>query len=174
MWCQFLLYTVNQRCRLSHSVVSDSLQPHRLYPIRLLHPWDSPSKDTGVGSHCLLQGIFLTQGSKSGLLHCRWTLNCLSHQSTYTPSLLSFLPTPYPIPFLQVITEYGAELPVLYSTYPLAMCFTHGSGYCQHYCLSLSHPSFPQLCPFLKEHPQLNFSSFSQKTEYQNQRRHSE
>ena len=29
---------------------------------RLLCPWDSPGKNTGVGCHALLQGIFLTQG----------------------------------------------------------------------------------------------------------------
>ena len=33
-----------------------------------------PGKSTGVGCHFLLQGIFLTQGSNSGLLHCRQTL----------------------------------------------------------------------------------------------------
>ena len=32
---------------------------------------DSPGKNTGVGCHALLQGIFLTQGSNPGLLHCR-------------------------------------------------------------------------------------------------------
>ena len=32
---------------------------------------DSPGKNTGVGCHFLLQGIFLTQGSNLGLLHCR-------------------------------------------------------------------------------------------------------
>ena len=37
---------------LSHSVVSDSSQPHGLQPIRLLHPWDFPGKSTGVGCHC--------------------------------------------------------------------------------------------------------------------------
>ena len=40
-------------------------------------PWDSPGKNTGVGSHFLLQGIFPIQGSNLGLLHCRqflyWT-----------------------------------------------------------------------------------------------------
>ena len=36
------------------SVVSDSVQPHGLQPTRLLHPWDSPGKSTGVGCHCLL------------------------------------------------------------------------------------------------------------------------
>ena len=34
--------------------MSDSVQPHRWQPIRLLHPWDSPGKSTGVGCHCLL------------------------------------------------------------------------------------------------------------------------
>ena len=34
-------------------------------------PWDSPGKNTRVGSHSLLQGIFPTQGSNPGLLRCR-------------------------------------------------------------------------------------------------------
>ena len=46
----------------------------------LLRPWDFPGKNTGVGSHFLLQGIFLTQGSNSGLPHCRQILYCLRHQ----------------------------------------------------------------------------------------------
>ena len=37
----------------SHTAVSDSLQPHRLY-----NPWNSPDQNTGVGSLSLLQGIF--------------------------------------------------------------------------------------------------------------------
>ena len=64
----------------SHSVMSDSLRPHGLYPARLLCPWDFPGKNTGVGYHFLLQGIFPTQGSNLGLPHCRKTLYCLSHQ----------------------------------------------------------------------------------------------
>ena len=47
------------------------LWPHGLYPDRLLCPWDSPGKNTGVDCHFLLQGIFLTQESNPGLLHCR-------------------------------------------------------------------------------------------------------
>ena len=38
-----------------------------------LRPWDSPGKNTGVGCHFLLQGIFLTQGSNPGLPRCRQT-----------------------------------------------------------------------------------------------------
>ena len=51
-------------------------------PLRLLCPWDSPGKNTGVGCHFLLQGIFPTQGSNLGLLHCRQTLYPLSHQGS--------------------------------------------------------------------------------------------
>ena len=43
---------------------------------------DSPGKNTGVGTLSLLQGIFLTQGSNPGLLHCRQILYCLSHQGS--------------------------------------------------------------------------------------------
>ena len=48
---------------LSGSVMPDSLLPYGLQPIRLLCPRDSPGKNTGVGCHFLLPGIFPTQGS---------------------------------------------------------------------------------------------------------------
>ena len=75
--------------KVSHSVVSDSLQPHVLQPARLLCPWDSPGKNTGMGCHALLQGIFLTQGLNPCLLcllHCRWILYQLSYQGSPLPS----------------------------------------------------------------------------------------
>ena len=55
----------------------------------LLVPWDFPGKNTGVGCHFLLQGIFpsSTQGSNLGLLHCRQTLYCLSHYGSRLDSL---------------------------------------------------------------------------------------
>ena len=49
------------------------------WPTRLLCPWDSPGKNTGVGCHALLQGIFPAQGSNPcllWLLHCRKILYC--------------------------------------------------------------------------------------------------
>ena len=61
------------------SVVSDSLRPHGQWPTRLRGPWDFPGKNTGVGCHFLLPGIFPTQGSNPGLLHCRHMFYCLSH-----------------------------------------------------------------------------------------------
>ena len=60
--------------------MSNSLRPHGLQPTRLLRPWGFPGKSTGVGCHCLLQRIFLTQGSNPGLPQCRQMLYCLSHQ----------------------------------------------------------------------------------------------
>ena len=66
----------------SHSVVSDSLQPHGL-----CSPWNSPGRNTGVGSCSLLQGIIPTQGSNPGLPHCRWILYQLSHQGSPVPTL---------------------------------------------------------------------------------------
>ena len=46
--------------RVSCSVMSDSFVTPWTVPHRLLYPWDFPGKTTGVGSHSLLQGIFLT------------------------------------------------------------------------------------------------------------------
>ena len=43
---------------------------------------DSPGRNPGVGCHFLLQGIFPTQGSNLGLLHCRRILYHLSHQGS--------------------------------------------------------------------------------------------
>ena len=62
---------------ISRPVMSNSLQP-----ARLLCPWNSPGKNTGVGSHSLLQEIFPTQGSNPVLLHCRQILYHLSHQGS--------------------------------------------------------------------------------------------
>ena len=53
--------------------MSDSLRLHESQHARFLCPWDSPGQNTGVGYHFLLQGIFLTQGLKPRLPHCRQT-----------------------------------------------------------------------------------------------------
>ena len=80
VWLRTVRNISEQSFYLTRSVVSDSLQPCRLQPARLLCPWDSPGKNTRVGYHFLLQGIFPTQGSNLGLLHCRQMLYPLSHQ----------------------------------------------------------------------------------------------
>ena len=57
----------------------DSLWPHGLQPTGFLSPWYFTGKDTGMGCHFLLQGIFPTQGLNPGLLHCRQILYQLSY-----------------------------------------------------------------------------------------------
>ena len=83
----------------SHSVVSDSQQPHGLYS-----PWNSPGQNTGVSSLSLLQGIFPTQESNWGLLHCRQILYQLSSQGS--PYLYNTQPNfaclPHPEPVLAI------------------------------------------------------------------------
>ena len=72
-------------CCESCIFVWDSLQPHGLQPARLLCPWNSLGKNTEMGCYFLLQGIFLTQGLNSCLLHilhCRKILYRLSYQGS--------------------------------------------------------------------------------------------
>ena len=70
-------------------------------PTGLLSPWNSPGKNTGVGNHSLLQGIFPIQKLNPGLLHCRRILYHLGHQRTGWFSWVEFssvaqsCPTPY-------------------------------------------------------------------------------
>ena len=72
--CHFLAASrVSESC----SLMSNSLQPHDLYSSR-----NSPGQNTGVGSFFFLQGIFRTQGSNPGLLHCRQIPYQLSHQGS--------------------------------------------------------------------------------------------
>ena len=59
----------------SDSFVSNSFQPHGWY-----RQWNSPDRNTGVGSHSLLQGMFPTQRLNPCLPYCRWILYHLSHK----------------------------------------------------------------------------------------------
>ena len=56
---------------LSCSAMSNSLRSNGPQPARLLCPWDSPGKNTGVGCYALLQGIFLTQKLNPGFPYCK-------------------------------------------------------------------------------------------------------
>ena len=63
-------------CVLSCSVMS--LEPHGLYHIRLLCPWNFPGKNTGVGCHFLFKETFLNQGSNPCLLRLlHWQVDSL-------------------------------------------------------------------------------------------------
>ena len=81
-------------CFFEHSVMSSSLQPHGLWPDRLLCQWDFSGKNTRVGCHFFLQGIFLTQDLDHHLLHLLHSLGCslpLSHLGSYNVIVIQVL-----------------------------------------------------------------------------------
>ena len=57
------------QCSYENESVSSPVLSHSLSLPELLCPWDSPGKNTEVGCHSLLQGIFPTQGWNPGFLH---------------------------------------------------------------------------------------------------------
>ena len=67
-WCRcskFCFGWCSHSCTCSvTSIMFRSLRPFGLHTASLLCPWESPGRNTGVGCHALLKGIFLTQGSK--------------------------------------------------------------------------------------------------------------
>ena len=68
----------------SRSVVSDSFTTPWTVPARLLCPWDSPGKNTGVGCHSLPRGSFWPR-DQTQVSHVagRQTLYHLRHQGSY-------------------------------------------------------------------------------------------
>ena len=76
------LKTHQYYCCFSPKWCPTLLQSHRLQPARLLYPWDSPGKNTGVGCHVLFQGFFLTQGLNPHLLQWQASSLPLSHQGS--------------------------------------------------------------------------------------------
>ena len=98
---------------LSHSVVSDSVQPHRRQPTRLPRPWDSPGKNTGEGCHFLLQCMKVKSLSRARLLATPWTA---AHQA---PLSMGFSRQ-----------EYWSELPLpsIYSPVEFRIFLGNGSA----------------------------------------------
>ena len=64
-----------------------TLQCHGVQPARLLCPWNSPGKNTGVGCHFLLHGIFQSLELNPSLLHCRRMLYLNDQMKIFLPSL---------------------------------------------------------------------------------------
>ena len=65
--------------------MSDSLQPLGK------SSWNSPDHNTGMDSVSFLEGIFPTQGSNPGLLHCRWILLPAEPQGQLMCSKMKFI-----------------------------------------------------------------------------------
>ena len=107
------------------SVVSDSVQPHRRQPTRLLCPWDSPGKDTRVGCHFLLKCMHACMLSRFSCVWLCLTLWTAAHQAPPSTGFSrqeswSGMPFPSPwilvlvyakYPFLVVGSRIGLEIP---------------------------------------------------------------
>ena len=122
----------------AHSVMSNSLQPHRLQPASLLCPWDFPDKTTGVGCHFLLQGIFPTHGSKLRLL-------CLLHQQVDSLPL-SHLTVAVPMGSAVTETRCGSQNSLQRGSCSntqklLIYCLTQQEGFCR--CDCVKEPEVP-------------------------------
>ena len=101
------------------------LWPRGLQPARLLCLWDFPGKNTGVGSHFLLQGIFPTQGSNPRLLQWQENSSPLSHLGSpvaiLPPLRCPLLSFPslrgsiHPLPFLLFSLQLWAQPRVSFS-----------------------------------------------------------
>ena len=107
---------------------------------------------TGVDSHSLLQGIFLTQGSTWGLLHCRQILYHLSHQGSPGKSLKKILKQficsnqdQPPIHSWQLINKFLKTFKT--SQIPLFSCFSSCNCLVQFPSLDFTHGNV--LCCFL-------------------------
>ena len=92
-WLSEINHKVNMSVTQSSPTLCDSLD--------YSPPGSSPGKNGGVDFHSLLQGIFLTQGSNQGLLHCRQILYSLNHASF--PTSLYFI--------YSLLFYYRTELP---------------------------------------------------------------
>ena len=94
--------------------MSDSCNPMDCSPPDLLGPWDSPSKNTGMGCHALLQGIFPTQGSNSHLLSLlHWQVGSLPLVPP-EKSLPPLRPPPSPpVPLPEWRPLQGVRVPLL-------------------------------------------------------------
>ena len=76
-----ICFSVANLCPILYDSVDCNL------PGSSVHGISQAGIDSRVGSHSLLQGIFLTQGLNSDLLHCRQILDHLSHQGSASPIL---------------------------------------------------------------------------------------
>ena len=92
--CSVCLTPPPAMCSLD-AQLSPTLRPHGLYPTRLLWPWDSPGKNTGMGCHFLLQEIFPIQVPNLCRLHLlHWQADSLllappgQHRSVYHTAYL--------------------------------------------------------------------------------------
>ena len=113
----------SEKWKWSHSVVSDSSQPHGLQPTRLLRPWDFPGKNIGVGCHCLLQHKTCTRMFIAALFIIPRTRK---------------LPR---CPSVDVLINYGTYKQGISSPLKRNERSSHGNTWRNHKCILLRSPS---------------------------------
>ena len=82
-WNLSVLFLTMACCCLVAMLCGALCDPHALWPTGPLCPGDFPGKDTGVGSHFLLQGIFPTRDQTCCLLH--WQVGSLLSELPQLP-----------------------------------------------------------------------------------------
>ena len=100
----------------------------------LLCPWDSPGKNSLGICHSLLQGIFPTQGSKTGLSHCRQILYCLNYQGSPISGLQTLSLSPcFPSPSFFASWLHSLTLPPHLDSSHMSFSLTaYGLGCTEH------------------------------------------
>ena len=119
-----------------------SVGSHGLGPFRLLCPWDSPGKNTGVGCHALLQGIFPTQELNPGLLNCRWIPDHLSYREA--PRGIYTALNPLLSTYSSLLSSMKPWQPLIFCLRSLPFAEYHVTGIIQYvassdWLLSLKH-----------------------------------
>ena len=77
-------------CALSHSVVSNSSQPHGLYPSRPLRPWGLSRPKHWSGLPCPPSGDLSNPGIEPRFPHCSRILYLLSYQGFIQATRVQF------------------------------------------------------------------------------------
>ena len=82
-WMKHKRIKIERKWKWSHSVVSDSLWPHGLYPIRILCPWGFSRQEYWSGLPWSPLGIFLIQGSNMHLMSPALAGGFFTHWATW-------------------------------------------------------------------------------------------
>ena len=105
---------------------------------------NSSGKNTGVGCHSLLHGIFPTQESNPGLMRCRWILYCLSYWESY-PRPPTHTPTyPHTHTHTHTLFHYGLPPPTYTHTHTVfsIMVYPHPHTHPHTHTHSHTHTLF--------------------------------
>ena len=114
-------------------------------------PWNSSGKNTRVGCHFLLQGIFPTQGSNPGLLYCRQTHYHLSYLGSLLARRDYKQHHPPQINFRTIPPIYSSGIHPSFMNNPLA-CLSFLPPITHHQCLPLAEPSWKAVSGVSEKH----------------------